>query len=145
MGSPHICHILCTPTISFNKEITSWLTTGKNEKKQTNKQKTCHCHKIYRVEAVVYPFMLKNHNYLPHTTFCFYLINFQVHGDFPYQFWIFNVKSSSVSQRSISQENAFKKKERKKTVAFLFCKTIASNNSFSFFYKFIFFLKITKF
>ena len=49
-------------------------------------------------------------DYLPHTTFCFYLINFQFNTDFPSQFCIFfTVKSSSVTQRLVSQENAFKK------------------------------------
>ena len=46
---------------------------------------------------------------LPHTTFRFCFIDFQLNTDFPSQFWIFYVKSSSVTQRSFSQENVFKK------------------------------------
>ena len=43
-------------------------------------------------------------------------------------FMFFTVKSRSVTQRSVSQENVFKKS--KNLSAFL-CKTIGSNNSFT--------------
>ena len=49
-------------------------------------------------------------DYLPHTTFSFYLIDFQLNMDFPSQFCgvFFAVKLPSVTQILISQENAFK-------------------------------------
>ena len=50
-----------------------------------------------------------NCDYLQHTTFCFYLIDFQLNTDFPSQFCVFTIKSPSVTQRSVSQENVFKK------------------------------------
>ena len=55
-----------------------------------------------------------NCDYLPHTTFRFYLIHFQLNTDFPSQFllrfvFFLTVKSPSVTQRSVSQENAFRK------------------------------------
>ena len=50
-----------------------------------------------------------NCNYLQHSTFRFNLIDFQLNTDFPSIFWFFTVKSSCVTQRSVSQENAFKK------------------------------------
>ena len=51
-----------------------------------------------------------NCNYLQHSTFRFNLIDFQLNTDFPFQFWgFFTVKSPSVTQRSVSQENADKK------------------------------------
>ena len=61
-------------------------------------------------------------DYLLHTKFFFYLINFQLNTDFPSKFCFFlTVKSPSVTQRSVSQENAFKKTN--------FSQTIGSNNS----------------
>ena len=70
-----------------------------------------------------------NCDYLPHTTFCFYSINFQLNIDFPSQFCIFfTVKSPSVTQRSVSKENAF---EKSKNLLPFFLKTIGSNNSFT--------------
>ena len=50
-----------------------------------------------------------NCDYLKHNTFRFNLINFQFTTDFPSQFCVFTVKSPSVTQRSVSQENAYKK------------------------------------
>ena len=50
-----------------------------------------------------------NYDYLKHSTFRFNLIDFQLNTDFPSQFCVFNVKSPSVSQRSVSQESAYKK------------------------------------
>ena len=49
-----------------------------------------------------------NCDYLKHSTFRFNLIDFQLNTDFPSQFCVFTVKSSSVTQRSVSQENAKK-------------------------------------
>ena len=48
-------------------------------------------------------------DYLKHNTFRFNLIDFQLNADFPSQFCVFTVKSPSVTQRSVSQENAYKK------------------------------------
>ena len=48
-----------------------------------------------------------NCDYLQHSKFRFSLINFQLNTDFPSQFC--TVKSPSVTQRSVSQENAFKR------------------------------------
>ena len=48
-----------------------------------------------------------NCDYLKHSTFRFNLIDFQLNTDFPPQF--FTLKSPSVTQRSVSQENAYKK------------------------------------
>ena len=61
-----------------------------------------------------------NCHYLQHTTFRFYLFNFQLNTDFPSQFCVFTVKSPSVTQRSVSQENAFEKS--KKPVVFFYSK-----------------------
>ena len=47
--------------------------------------------------------------YLKHSTFRFNLFNFQLNTDFPSNFAFFTVKSPSVAQRSVSQENAYKK------------------------------------
>ena len=54
-----------------------------------------------------------NCDYLQHSTFCFNLIDFQLNTDFLSQFCIFTVKSPSVTQRSVSKENAFKLKRAK--------------------------------
>ena len=50
-----------------------------------------------------------NYGYLKHSTFRFNLIDFQINADFPSQFCVFSVKSPSVTQRWVSQENAYKK------------------------------------
>ena len=51
---------------------------------------------------------IHNCDYLSHTTFRFYLIDFQLDTDFPSSLRFF-VKSPTVTQRLVSQENAFKK------------------------------------
>ena len=48
-------------------------------------------------------------DYRPHSTFRLYLIDFQLNTDFPLEFCVFNVKAPSITQRLVSQENAFKK------------------------------------
>ena len=49
-------------------------------------------------------------DYLEHSTFKFNLIDFQLNTDFPCQFsGFFTVESPSVTQRSVSQENAYEK------------------------------------
>ena len=55
--------------------------------------------------------MCDTHNcdYLKHSTFSFNLIDFQLNTDFPSQFCVFTAKSPSVTRRSVSQENAYKK------------------------------------
>ena len=50
-----------------------------------------------------------NYDYLKYRTFRFNFIDFQLNIDFPFQFCVFTVKSPSVTQRSVSQENAYKK------------------------------------
>ena len=46
-------------------------------------------------------------DYLLHTTFCFFLIDFQLNTYSPSQFCgFFTIKSPSIIQRSVSQENA---------------------------------------
>ena len=50
-----------------------------------------------------------NYDYLKYSTFRFNFIDFQLYIDFPFQFCFFYCKSSSVTQRSVSQENAYKK------------------------------------
>ena len=47
--------------------------------------------------------------YLKHSTFRFNLIDFQLNTNFPSQYALFTVKSPSVTQRSVCQENAYKK------------------------------------
>ena len=47
--------------------------------------------------------------YLKHSIFRFNSIDFQLNTDFPSQFCVLTVKSPSVTQRSVSQENAYKK------------------------------------
>ena len=69
-------------------------------------------------------------DYLPHTTFRLYLINFQLKQISLPNFAFSTVKSPSVTQRSVSQENAFKK--RKKPVPFfveLYAQIIFYSNS----------------
>ena len=50
-------------------------------------------------------------DYLPHTMFRFYSIEFQLNADFPSQVYggFFIVKSPCVTQRSVSQQNVVKK------------------------------------
>ena len=67
-------------------------------------------------------------HYLP-PMFRFYLIRFQLNADFPSQFCIFTVKSSSITQRLFSQETSFKKSTNPS--AFFPRKTIGLNNSFT--------------
>ena len=50
-----------------------------------------------------------NCDYLKHSTLRFNLIDFQLNTDFPSQFAFFTAKLPSVTQRSVSQENAYKK------------------------------------
>ena len=50
-----------------------------------------------------------NYDYLKHSTFRFNFIDFQLYIDFLFQICVFTVKSPSVTQRSVSQENAYKK------------------------------------
>ena len=72
-----------------------------------------------------------NCDYLQYSTFRFNVFDFQLNTDFLSQFcFFFTVKSPSVTQRSVSQENAFKK-EQKPVALFFFCRTIGLNNSFT--------------
>ena len=66
-----------------------------------------------------------NCDYLPRKKFRFYLIDFQIEISLPNFCVFFSVKPPSVTQRSVSQENAFKKIEN--PMPFLL-KTIGSNN-----------------
>ena len=50
-----------------------------------------------------------NCDYLKHSTFRFNLIDFQLNRDFPSQFCVFTVKSPSVTERSVTQGNVYKK------------------------------------
>ena len=50
-----------------------------------------------------------NGDYLQHTTFRFYLIDFQLNTDLPSKFCVFIIKLASVTQRLVSQENAFER------------------------------------
>ena len=64
------------------------------------------------IEARILLYMCDTYTcgYLKHSTFRFNLIDFQLNTDFPSQFCgLFTVKSPSVTQRSVSQENAYKK------------------------------------
>ena len=70
-----------------------------------------------------------NNDYLQHSTFCFNLINFLLDTVLPSQFCIFYCKITfSITQRSVSQENAFKKS---KNLLLFILKTVSSNNSFT--------------
>ena len=71
-----------------------------------------------------------NCDHLPHTIFGFYFIDFQLNTDLlPNLAAFFTVKSPGVTQRSVSQENDFKRS--KNLSAFFFRKVIGSNNSFT--------------
>ena len=50
-----------------------------------------------------------DYDYLKHSTFRFNLIDFQLNTDLPSQFCVFYRKTPRVTQRSVSQENAYKK------------------------------------
>ena len=70
-----------------------------------------------------------NCGYLKHSTFRFNFIEFQLKVDFPFPILrFFTVKSPSVTQRSVPQENAFKKSKNPSPV---FLKSIGSNNYFT--------------
>ena len=64
--------------------------------------------KVWILKILLHICNTYNCEYLPNTTFRFYSIDFQFNADFPYEFAFFTVKSPSVTQRSVSQENAFK-------------------------------------
>ena len=110
-----------------------WL-TAHNEQKWKRVFLTCPCHEIHRDGAVglkknanllgklrflricgiwgnsfAHVWHIYNYNYLQHNKFRFNLIDFQLNRDVPSQLCVFTVKSTSVTQRSVSQENAFKK------------------------------------
>ena len=87
-----------------------------------------------------------NCDYLPHITFRIYLADFQLNTEFPSQFFFFfTVNSPRVTQNSVSQQNAFEKREREKKQnktktqkqkqtkkpRFFSLKTVGSNNSVS--------------
>ena len=71
-----------------------------------------------------------NCDYLKHSTFRFNLFNFQLNTDFLLNFACFTVKSPSVTQKSVSLENAYKYKKSWNPLPFLH-KTIGSHNSFT--------------
>ena len=50
-----------------------------------------------------------NCDYLRRSTFRFNLTDYQLNTDFPSQSCVFTVKSPSLTQRSVSQENAYKR------------------------------------
>ena len=78
--------------------------------------------------------MTHNFDYLPDTTFRFYLIYFQLNADFPFQDALFTVKTPSITQRPVFPENAKKKKKKKQKPVgffFFFCKTVGSKNYFT--------------
>ena len=66
-------------------------------------------------------------DYLPHTTFPFYSIDFQLNAEFPILSFL-PLNLPRVTQRSVAKENALKKS--KNPSAFL-PKAIGSNNSFT--------------
>ena len=70
-----------------------------------------------------------NCDYLKHSTFRFNLIDFQLNTNFPSpNSAFFTVKSPSVTQRSVSQENAYKKSLNPSPFLHI---TIGSDNSFT--------------
>ena len=70
-----------------------------------------------------------NCDYLQHTKFRLYLIDFQLDTQFPHpNFAFFTVKSPIVTLRSVSLQNAF---EKSKNPSPFFLKTIGSNNFFT--------------
>ena len=80
-----------------------------------------------------------NCDYLPYTLFHLYLIDFLLNTDFPSNCCIFN---HSITQKSVSQENAFKKSKNQS--AFV-RKTIGSNIFFYSNWKQVQVFKIAKF
>ena len=80
-----------------------------------------------------------NCDYLQHSTFRFNLIDLELITDFTSQFYVlFIVKSPSVTQRSVSQENDFKKS---KNPSPFFRRLMGSNNSFTLIEKNFWFLR----
>ena len=64
---------------------------------------------------------------LQHSRFRFNLIDFQLNTDFPSKFWVFyfilfffTVKSPSITPRSVSQKNGFKKSKNPLPFFFFF-------------------------
>ena len=57
-------------------------------------------------------------NYLQHSTFRLNLTDFQLNTDFPSQFCVFYRKSPRVTQRSVSQESAFKRAKTRRLFFF---------------------------
>ena len=64
---------------------------------------------VRKLKILWHMYDIYNCNYLRHSTFSFNLIDFQLNTDFPSQICVFSVKSHSLTQRSVSQENAYKK------------------------------------
>ena len=74
-----------------------------------------------------------NYDYLQRSIFRFNFIDFQLNTDFPSQFLFcfvlfFTVKSTSVTERSVFQENALKNSKHPSP---FFRRTIGSNKSFT--------------
>ena len=61
-------------------------------------------------------------NYLPHTIFCFHLIDFQLYTDFLSQFCTYVVKSPKVTQRSGSHQHESEYEKSKTLSVFLWVK-----------------------
>ena len=79
-----------------------------------------------------------NCDYLQHSTFHFNLIDFQLRQiSFP-KFAFFTVKSPSVTQRSVSQENAFKKSKNSFLLPFFFLFLFSLSSLLSFLSFFLF-------
>ena len=104
--------------------------TSSNRLLLSNQNKGCTPCVAHSLTLPLGPALLNlwNYNYLKHSTFRFNFIDFQLYIDFPFQFCVFTVKSPSVTQRSVSQENAYKKSLNPSP--FLH-KTIGSDNSFT--------------
>ena len=82
--------------------------------------------------------------HIPHNTFCFYIVNFQLYTDSPSKFCVFYCKNHLTLLKIISKKNAF---EKSKNLSPIFCKTIGSNifftlivNNFGFCFLFCFVL-----
>ena len=58
-----------------------------------------------------------NCDYLPHITFCFYLIDFQLNTNFPFKCPAFTVKSPHVTQRLVSQKIFLKRVKTRRLFA----------------------------
>ena len=128
---------------SWNNQ-TRLLLTAHNWQKWKSRFLTCPCHKIYRVEAAGLILLKLRFLLSMWVFFCTYVMHIIVINHctphfvstksifgyiqiFLTNFAYFTIKSPSITQRSVSQENAFKKS--KNPLAFC-CKTIGSNNSF---------------